>query len=594
MKKLCTFLFSIVTFFTINVDASPVFDRAVSFYKEGQYDSAIIVVRAFLKTNGKDGETEVLVPLICEALVRKNDFASVERLFSMFRQKYQKSAYLPRMWYLKGIADAKLKKYSDAVTSFQNAMDGGLSSVMITQTINNVELLGANMSVDELGGLVSDSGVNDVQEIIRYFEIVKLIGVGQFGKAQVQADAFRAVFPRSRFESSVRDLIVRAKEQERTSLQIGVLAPLTGETGEVGKRIVNGAQLAFELYSGQSGQMIKPVICDTRGSMIENARKTKELIEVHKVPVILGPVLSQDAIVSASMVIGKNTTMLTPTATEEGIAQLGDNVYQMNVSIGTLARKIASYAMNNLNMREFAILAPSTEYGLTMATSFKDELRKKNIEVIAEEYFEEGANDFGAQFGSLRNKLLQKYFERQAMEKGTVYKGTVSKNDSIKYKDTSLTVNGLFIPAESDDVVMLAPQVAFNRIKTQILGSNGWQSKKVLQDGSTYVQGALISATVEPDQNSKDWIDFKASFKSRFKYDADRICALGFDAANLIINAVRMTGSGNSSRITDALQKVKGYQGLSGVVSFDQANNGGANAEAAIMKITPNGFVRVQ
>ncbi len=377
-------------------------------------------------------------------------------------------------------------------------------------------------------------------------------------------------------------------------MQIGVLAPLTGETGELGKRIVDGAQLAFELYSGQSGQMIKPVICDTKGSMIENARKTKELIEVHKVPVIIGPVLSQDAIVSASMVIGKNITMLTPTATEEGIAQLGDNIYQMNVSIGTLARKIASYAMNNLNMKEFAILAPSTEYGITMANSFKDELAKKNIEVVAEEYFEEGANDFGAQFGSLRNKLLHKYFERQAIEKGTVYKGTVSRNDSIKYKDTSLTVNGLFIPAESDDVVMLVPQVAFNRIKTQILGSNGWQSKKVLQDGSTYVQGALISATIEPDQNSKEWIDFKASFKRRFRYDADRICALGFDAANLIINAVRMTGSGNSSQITNTLQKIKGYQGLSGVVSFDQANNGGANAEAAIMKITPNGFVRGQ
>ncbi|NLD92636.1 MAG: ABC transporter substrate-binding protein, partial [Fibrobacter sp.] len=283
MKKLCTFLFATVTFLTVNVDASPAFDRAVSFYKEGKYDSTINVVRAFLKTNGKDAETEVLVPLICEALTRKNDFASVQRLFSMFRQKYQKSAYLPRMWYLKGIADAKLKKYPDAVASFQNAMDGGLSSVMIAQTINNVELLGASMSVDELGGLVSDSGVNDVQEIIRYFEIVKLVGVGQFSKVQVQADAFRAAFPRSRFESSVRDLIARAKEQERTSMQIGVLAPLTGETGELGKRIVDGAQLAFELYSGQSGQMIKPVICDTKGSMIENARKTKELIEVHKV-----------------------------------------------------------------------------------------------------------------------------------------------------------------------------------------------------------------------------------------------------------------------------------------------------------------------
>jgi ABC-type branched-subunit amino acid transport system substrate-binding protein len=594
MKKLFAILFTAVALLTVNVDASPVFDRAVSFYKAGQYDSTIVIVRAFLKTNGKDAETEVLVPLVCEALARKNDFSSVERLFTMFNQKYQKSAYLPRMWYLKGIADAKLKKYPDAVSSFQAAINGGLSSVMILQVINNVELLGANMGVDELSGLISESGSSEVQEIIRYFEIVKLVGVGQFGKAQTQADTFKAVFPRSRFESSVRDLIARAKEQERSSLLVGVLAPLTGETGEVGKRVADGARLAFELYNGQSGQMIKPVICDTKGSMMENARKTKELIEVHKVPVILGPVLSQDAIVSASMVIGKNTTMLTPTATEEGIAQLGDNIYQMNVSIGTLARKVASYAMNNLNMKEFAILAPSTEYGITMANSFKDELKKKNIEVIAEEYFEEGANDFGAQFGSLRNKLLQKYFERQAIDKGTFYKGAVSRNDSIKYKDTSLTVNGLFIPAESDDVVMLAPQVAFNRIKTQILGSNGWQSKKVLQDGSTYVQGALISATIEPDQNSKEWLDFKASFRSRFKYDADRICALGYDAANLIINAVRMTGSGSSSRIADALQKVQGYQGLSGVVSFDQANNGGANAEAAIMKITPNGFVRVQ
>jgi ABC-type branched-subunit amino acid transport system substrate-binding protein len=594
MTKFLTFFFVIGVLLSVKVEASPVFDRAVALYNAGQYDSTIIVVRAFLKTNGKDSETEVLVPLVCEALVRMNDYASVERLFSMFQQKYQKSAYLPRMWYLKGIADAKLKKYPDAVTSFQAAINGGLSSVMFSQVINNVELLGANMSVDELSGLVSDNGSSEVQEIVRYFEIVKLVGVGQFGKAQAQADAFKAVFSRSRFESSIRDLIARAKEQERTSMLVGILAPLTGETGELGKRVVDGAQLAFELYSGQSGQMIKPVVCDTKGSMMENARKTKELIEVHKVPVILGPVLSQDAIVSASMVMGKNTTMLTPTATEEGIAQLGDNIYQMNVSIGTLARKIASYAMDNLNMREFAILAPSTEYGITMANSFKDELKKKNIEVVAEEYFEEGANDFGAQFGSLRNKLLQKYFERQAAEKGSVYKGIVSRNDSIKYKDTSLTVNGLFMPAESDDIVMLAPQVAFNRIKTQILGSNGWQSKKVLQDGSTYVQGALISATVEPDQNSKEWLDFKTAFKHRFRYDADRICALGYDAANLIINAVRMTGSGSSSRIADALQKVQSYQGLSGVVSFDQANNGGANTEAAILKITANGFVRVQ
>jgi ABC-type branched-subunit amino acid transport system substrate-binding protein len=340
--------------------------------------------------------------------------------------------------------------------------------------------------------------------------------------------------------------------------------------------------------------MIKPVILDTKGNMMENARRTKELIDVHKVPVILGPVLSQDAIVSAAMVMGKNTMMLTPTATEDGIAQLGGNIFQMNVSIGTLARKIAAYALNNLNMKEFAILAPQTEYGLTLANSFKDELKKKNIDVVAEEYFEEGANDFSVQFGELRNKLLQRYFEKMSIEKGTAYKSKISRSDSIKYLDSTLSVSGLFIPAEAEDVVMLAPQVAFNRIRTQILGSSGWQSKKVIQDGSTYVQGAVISATVEPDQSSKEWMDFKKVFRSRFNYEPDRISALGYDAANLVINAVRVSGGDNSSKIAEALSKVHGYQGLSGMVSFDQANNGGSNIESAIMKLTPNGFVRVQ
>jgi len=594
MKKVLCGMVAVISMYCLPVDASVVFDRAVAFYKAGQYDSTIAVVKSFLKTNGKDTENEVLVPLICEALARKNDNASVQRLFTMFRQKYPSSNYMSRMWYLKGIADAKLKKYSDAVVDFTAAVDGGLSSTLETQVINNVELLGANLKADELSLLLSDNANPKIKEIISYFEIVKLVAIGQFGKAQVQADTFKTVFPRSRFESSVRDMVSRAKEQERTSMQVGMLAPLSGDAAEVGKRVVDGAQLAFELYSGQSGQMIKPVICDTKGSMMENARKTKELIEVHKVPVILGPVLSQDAIVTAGMVSGKNTTMLTPTATEEGISQLGDNVYQMNVSIGTLARKIASYAMANLNMKEFAILAPATEYGITMANSFKDELKKKNIEVVAEEYFEEGANDFSAQFGQLRNKLLRRYFERMSAERGTTFKGTVSRGDSLKYLDTTLTVNGLFIPAETDDVVMLAPQVAFNRIKAQILGSNGWQSKKVLQDGSTYVQGALISATIETDQTVNEWVEFKKTFKSRYNYEPDRINALGYDAANLIVNAVRGVGNENSSRIADALQKVQGYQGLAGMVSFDRANNDGANTEAVILKITANGFVRVQ
>lgn len=573
-------------------NASVVYDKAVSFYKSGQYDSTISVVRGFLKTNGKDPETEKLIPLYNEALLRKGDYSSVLKLFSIYRQKYSSSSYMPRMWYQKGIADTKLKNFSDAVYDFSAALNEGVNGTLELQVISNVELLCENLSVEKLSSIDYIKYEPKIQEIVRYFEIEKLISVGQFGKAQTQAGAFLENFPHSKYESKVKDLVLKAKDQERSSIQVGILAPLSGDAADIGKRVVQGAQLAFEL-SCASGQLIKPVIYDTKGSMMENARRTKELIEVDKVPVILGPVLSQDAVVSASMVMGKNTVMLTPTATEDGIAELGDNIFQMNVSIGTLGRKIAAYAMDNLNMKEFAILAPQNEYGITLANSFKEELKKKNITVVAEEFFEEGGNDFSVQFSHLRSALLQKHFEKVAAEKGLTYKGKVTRADSIKYADSTLTVGGLFIPAEAEDVVMLAPQVAFNRIKTQILGSNGWQSKKVIQDGSTYVQGAMISATIEPDQNSKGWVDFKKSFKTRYNNEPDRISALGYDAANLIINAVRESGSANPSRIASGLSKIRGYQGLSGIISFSQAIRG-SNIESTIMKITPNGFIRVQ
>lgn len=585
-------LIIVIAYFTFT-DASMVYDKAVSFYKSGQYDSTISVIRRFLKTNGKDPETEVLIPLYNEALLRKGDYSTVLKLFPIYRQKFSNSSYMSRMWYQKGIANTKQKNYSDAIYDFSAALNGGVNGVLEKKVIRNVELLCENLTVEQILSLDYIKCEHKIQETLRYFEITKLISAGQFGKVQTLAGAFLESFPHSKYESIVKNIVIKAKDQERSSIQIGILAPLSGDAAEIGKRVVQGAQLAFELSGTSSRQSINPVIYDTKGNMMENARRTKELIEVDKVSLILGPVLSQDAIVSASMVMGKNTVMLTPTATEDGIAELGDYIFQMNVSIGTLGRKIAAYAMDNLNMKEFAILAPQNEYGITLANSFKEELKKKNITVVAEEFFEEGGNDFSVQFNHLRSVLLQKHFEKIAAEKGLTYKGKVTKADSIKYADSTLTVGGLFIPAEADDVVMLAPQVAFNRIKTQILGSNGWQSKKVIKDGSTYVQGAMISATIEPDQSSQAWINFKKSFKTRFNYEPDRITALGYDAANLIINAVRESGGGNSSRIASALSKIRGYQGLSGVVSFSQAN-GGSNTESTIMKITANGFVRVQ
>ena len=584
----------LVSIFLINTSVngiSPVTQKAAQYYKAAQYDSTITYIRAFLKANGKDPAAEELVPLVTECYVIKKNYSTAHKLITMYRQKYPRSSFIPRMCYLEGICYGKEGKLTDALNSFSGALNGGVSRSLDSLVIVNAEYICNQMSIANLEQSVTSGFNRKITEVIRYYNIEKSAEESQYSKVQTEGQAFRTDYPGSKYDSEVRDLMSRSREQQKNSIQVGIISPLSGDYSDIGKKILQGAQLAFSTCA-QSIAGINTVICDEKGDMIETARGTKALLEKHKVHIILGPVLSQTATVSAAMVMGRNAVMISPTATDEGIAELGSNIFQMNVTLGLLARKIAVYAAENLNIKEFAVFAPKTTYGIVMANAFKDELKKRNIEIVAEEAYDEGGNDYSAQFSDLRSKLLYHHLEKLSTEKGIPFKGRVSRADSIKYADSSLTVGGMFMPGEADDIVMLAPQVAFNRIKTQLLGSNGWHTKKVLDDGKQYVLNTLLSTSFELDETQTSWINFKKAYKTRFNADPDRISALGYDAANLIIRAIKDAGGDDPSKVSEAIARIQDYQGISGVISFDRSTR--SNSEAAIMKITDKGFIRVQ
>jgi ABC-type branched-subunit amino acid transport system substrate-binding protein len=589
----CSVLFICLHFFIgVPQGAISTLDKSIELYKAEKYDSTIMIIRYYLRRHGKDEQTEQLVPIVTEALVRRGEYVSAHRLFSMYRIKYPKSPFLARLWYVEGVALAKEEKYPEAINAFSMALTTGVSETLKAHVMLNTEKICSHMAFDEFVELTSRDIHLQLVEIIKYYEIEKLVAIGQFAKAQSSADEFRSRFPRSQYVSALREWIQKAQEEEKSTIQVGLLAPISGDEGEIGKRVVQGAQLAISQMQPNNGQTVKCVALDTRGNMIVTARKTKELLDQHKVQMIIGPVLSQTATVTAAMLIDKPTVMISPTATDEGIAEMGENIFQMNVTIGVLGRKIARYAINNLSIKEFVILAPQTAYGQILASSFKEELKKRNLELLAEEYFEEGANDFRDQFHSIRKKLLIRHLERISAERSTNFDGTISVRDSILYHDSTLAVGGLFMPADAEDVVMLAPQVMFHRIRTQILGSSGWHQQKVLKDGKRYVRNAMISTSFELDQSAKEWLEFAKAYKRRYNTEPDRIAALGYDAASLIMKAINTTGGDNPDRIRDELLKTDQYHGLSGIVSFEKGRR--ANNESAVYKITESGFVRVQ
>jgi ABC-type branched-subunit amino acid transport system substrate-binding protein len=577
-------------------ESAAVFKTAKELYRQGKYDKTVTVLREHLREHGKEESTEYIVPLLLEALVRTGDFATFKRLMGIYERKYPESRYMPRLLYLHGVVQARQGDYEQAVLTFSRALGRGLPPSLQRLAIKNVEVISRKaFALAELERLSRYRDLDPrVAEILTYYEFMTLDRTNQDVKARQRADEFRRRYPDSRYIAFAKEIAGRSRSGDRNQIQLGLLAPISGYDADIGRQVVQGVQLAVDEHNASGGQQVKLVISDTKGDMIQTTRKTDELVSTLKTPAIIGPILSQNAVVTASMLMKQDAVMVTPTATDEGIARLGDNIFQVNVTLGMLGRRIARYAIENLHIKDFAIIAPMTDYGMIMADAFKEEVRAQGAEIIAEEFFDEGTTDFRMQILDIRSKLLQRRQQREARAQGVEFsaEADISREDSLYFADSTMAVGGVFIPAEAEDVVMIAPQLSFHRIRAQLLGSNGWHNAKTLLDGKKYVADALISSNFEVNMSDQQWVSFARRYKQTFNTEPDQVVApLGYDAARLLLSAVEQAG-GNSREIARRLRETSGYVGVSGPISFDRAD--GANTETAIFKIKNKEFVRIQ
>lgn len=586
--------------FPADMSADQVLTHARRLYAAKQYDSTVTVVRGYLKEHGKDPGTEHIVPLMMEALLRtgsETDLTYFDRLREIYLRKFPRSRFVPRVHYLDGIVRAKKKEYLEAVLSFSTALGSGTSGSLDSLAVANVKsVCKQDLAPADLSRLAVRPGLHPkVAEIVEYYEFSKLYDTGKVSKARKRAAAFKQEYPHSSYEGSAGELLARSMPERSRgrAARVGLLVPISGEHADIGRHVTEGIRLAVDHHNQRGGQRVDLVIRDTRGDVVETARQMEDLVRNQGVSVVIGPILSANAAVAAAMIMDEpDVVMVTPTATDDGIARLGSNIFQMNVTLGILGRRIACYAVENLNMREFAIIAPINEYGSTLTASFRKEVERLGAEIVAQERFDEGTSDFRLQMESLRKKLAVRLWKQRRREQGLEPDTSfLEEGEFVSFlSDSTISVDGLFLPAESEDVVMLAPQVSFHRIRTQLLGSNGWHTNATILGGKRYVDNAIFSSSFQVDTQSETWRAFEELYKKRFKRSPDHVAApLGYDAANLVLATM---ADGGSKRLAERLSAVRECHGVAGTVTFDKEE--GANCEAPILKISSKKFIRVQ
>jgi branched-chain amino acid transport system substrate-binding protein len=281
-----------------------------------------------------------------------------------------------------------------------------------------------------------------------------------------------------------------------------------------------------------------------------------------KVLAIIGPLISRQAIPVAQMAQSFATPMITPWSTSPLTTKDRPFVFRTCFVFTIQGPVLTKFAASQFQATKAAVLYDIiSAYPRGMAASFKEAFEKVNGpgSVVAYEEFRTGDKDF--------SKQLQ------------------------RIKDSGAQM--LFTPQHYDEVPLIVRQAKTAGLTMPVVGSNSWAGGDLIGKCGSDCNGLFFSGNYAPGNAKGLNKTFVEAYTKAYGVNPDEPAALTWDAARLLLQAIKNTGGLSGNLVADrvavkeALAKVKDFEGVTGKIGFD--GNGDPNKCAVVVKIDDKG-----
>jgi len=337
-------------------------------------------------------------------------------------------------------------------------------------------------------------------------------------------------------------LVVSCGGAKSAEIKIGAVSPLTGEAATFGLSTKNGMELAVEEWNangGLLGKKIKLIVEDDKGDPAEGAAVFSKLIQQDKVVAIVGGITSRVALAGAPIAQAAKVPMISPTATNEKVTQVGDYIFRscfIDPFQGTVA---ARFAYNDLSIRKASVIFDfGNDYSKGLAETFKSSLETLGGQVVASEGYPSGATDFKAQL----TKIVQ------------------------------VKPDCLYIPAYYNDVGLIAKQARELGYKGPLVGSDGWDSSELVKIAGKSIEGGYFTNHYSKDDTRPVVQSVVQKYNTKYGAAPDALAVLAYDGMNIMLDAIKRAGKTSPEAVREAL-KATDLAAVGGQIRFDEFRN---------------------
>jgi branched-chain amino acid transport system substrate-binding protein len=327
-------------------------------------------------------------------------------------------------------------------------------------------------------------------------------------------------------------------QQQSSDIKIGHAGPTTGGIAHLGKDNENGARLAIEQANEAKiklgGKEVKFVLVaeDDQADPKVGTTVAQKLVDA-KVAGVVGHLNSGVTIPASAIYNQAGIPMITGSATNPKLTEQGLKVvFRVVGRDDQQGPAIASYLASNNKPKTVAVIDDATSYGEGIANEVEKTLKAGGVEVLPREKGTDKTTDWKAVLTKLKGRNPDAIF----------YGGMDATGGPLMRQGRELGIKSVF---------------AFG---------DGACTEEMNKLAGPAAEGLLCSQAGIPVAAADK--SFLAAYKKKFNVDPILYAPFTYDAANLLIAAMKKADSADPAKYLPELAKIS-YKGASGAISFD-------------------------
>ena len=197
----------------------------------------------------------------------------------------------------------------------------------------------------------------------------------------------------------------QAGAQSKAPIKVGVVAPLSGGSADMGIPVNESVQLAFKEVNAQGGiggRKVEVVVFDDEGKPDKGTSLVQRLIENDKVVAIIGPSNTAVALATVKVTQQAKVPQIVPVAQDPRVLEpINPYTFRVTETFVDDAKRIVDYLISH-NYKKPALIYDSTASGLGGRAVIKKLLEQRGLPLVTEATHDIGVTDMTAQTITLR------------------------------------------------------------------------------------------------------------------------------------------------------------------------------------------------